>query len=46
MISGYEHKLHFKMQKHEIISHNTFYGMECRVHRENKNVIAVFNIIF
>ena len=27
-------------------SHNSFYGTECFVHHEKKNVIAVFNIIF
>ena len=46
MISGYAHELLFKMQKREISSHNSFYETECRVHHENKNAVAVFNIIF
>lgn len=46
MISGCEHELRFKVQNREISSHNSFYEMERLVHHENKNVIAVFNIIF
>jgi len=45
MIRGCEHELHFKMQKCEISSHNSFFETKCRVHRENKNVVAVCNII-
>jgi len=44
--SGCEHELHFKVQNREISSHNSFYETERLVHHENKNVIAVFNIIF
>jgi hypothetical protein len=46
LTSGCEHVLHFKMRRSESTSHNSLYETECLMDHENKNTIAVFDIIF